>query len=49
METKRCLNCSKVDYGENKGLEKVDNCRKCGRPVCARCVGKCCKIDKPVE
>lgn len=44
---KRCVICSKADYGENEGLEIVDNCRRCEKPVCARCIGRCC--DKELE
>lgn len=43
MQAKRCVICSKADYGENEGLEVVDNCRRCEKPVCARCISKCCE------
>jgi succinyl-CoA synthetase alpha subunit len=45
MPTKRCVICSKADYGENEGLEIVEDCRRCEKPVCARCVGRCCEKD----
>jgi hypothetical protein len=41
---KRCVNCQKADYGENQGLEKVEQCSGCDSLVCVRCKGKCCKI-----
>ena len=41
---KRCVVCQKADYGENEGLEKVEQCPRCESPVCVRCKGRCCQI-----
>ncbi len=43
VNAKRCIVCSKADYGENKGLEKVEQCTRCKSLVCVRCKGKCCE------
>jgi hypothetical protein len=43
VNAKRCIICQKADYGENLGLEKVEECPHCKSPVCVRCKGKCCK------
>jgi hypothetical protein len=41
MKEQRCRVCSKLDNGENEGLEKVEDCRRCGKPVCRRCQCVC--------
>ncbi|MCU1290319.1 MAG: hypothetical protein JWN60_2548 [Acidobacteria bacterium] len=46
MKEKRCAVCQKRDFGQNEGLEKVGDCRRCGQPVCQRCKCPCTSDEK---
>jgi hypothetical protein len=48
MKEKRCAVCQKRDFGKNEGLEKVEDCRRCGKPICKRCQCPCSSDDKKV-